>query len=394
MALSQWDIDLENNKNVINGLTKKTRNFLSTLNTPSNDIAPNIYDKKDNINQTPNQQILPSLSKPQNRNPISIPVEISNQSEQAEQSNTRPTSMKLITPDGGLASVKSTRPFPTPGSTLLNAGDSSNPKAVPVTLSKLATAGNQPGITRGNGFEFQGTAEDAAKFMRPVNNINQEQLTGKMIAPRSPDYSFLKPDSERLDGLPKYLGPESGLGWKTRAKLYESQMDTYNKALGNQTALNLEAIRETGAGLRTLAQANQWNVENAINQKRLDSDTALSNIKQQREQLALNQENNIMAARDAFMKDPSAENKARLNALLIDPNRQKELRPKTHVIDQYGPAGEKTGQIIVDDEGTVVYGNQESKEHPAIAWLRNNNTEEGRKMFIDKYKQLPKDWKY
>lgn len=404
MALSQWEIDLENNKNVINNIKKKAGGFLGSLNNPADKIAPNIYNQENTTSTKPPQQTLKKLSDTQNIKPIvnSVTPKTSiAQDNQVEptQANTRPSEMRQITPDGGMRYVKSTSSFPAPGSTLRNAGDPANPNAVPVTLSKLDKAGNQTGITRGNGFEFQGTAEDAAKFMRPVNIGTQMVPTGRMIqAVSNSDYL-----PKKLNDLqePKYLGPESGLGWKTRAKLYEAQLEAYNKDKGNQAALDIENMREAGAGLRTLAQANQWNVENTLNQQRLGleenrigSETSLNNLKQQREQLALDQENNINAARDAYMKDPSNENKARLNALLLDPNRQKELRPKTHVVDQYGPAGEKTGQIIVDDEGTVIYGNPEAKEHPAITWLRNNNTEEGRKIFTDKYKQLPKDWKY
>lgn len=169
--------------------------------------------------------------------------------------------------DGGSGKMRSSAAFPKPGSTLLNAGDPNNPSATPVDLARLRLAGNQMGTTRGNGFEFHGTAADAAKFMAPVGNGPAMRPTGNMIQARSTSDHL--PKESASPQMPQYMGKESGLGWKTRLGIYKEQMDAYNKATGNQNALDVNAMQEAGAGARAMLTAKGQNEGNQIAMQRL-----------------------------------------------------------------------------------------------------------------------------
>ena len=120
-------------------------------------------------------------------------------------------------------------------------------------LSEVARR-NQMGRGQVDGYSFEGSGADFAKFaQRPTrpaqngSNVSNEPMLYQQVRDRY--------ESNSMD-LPKYLGPESGLGWQTRLKKYEADIDAYNKATGNQTAMNIEAMREAGAGQRSLVQAD------------------------------------------------------------------------------------------------------------------------------------------
>ena len=353
-------------RNFLNSLTGKeaekvqpwfgSGGVLETLNNDRNkkkvieDV--NMQESKSKVNPvaTPTLSTLADI-KPIVNSPATIKTAYPSQ---VADQNARPSAMKQYTPEGGMDNVTSTAPFPKPGSTLLNAGNSNNPRAVPVKLNQLANAGKQTGITRGNGFEFQGTAEDAAKFMGPVGNAPQMVPTGRMIQARSTS-DYLPKEQVGLQ-MPKYLGPESGIGWKTRAKLYEAQMDAYNKAMGNRTNLDIEKMRLNEAGHRTLAQANQWNAENQLNAKKIGSDTALAETQNEVGKLALLQEQNLQAAKSEYIKNPTEENKIKLNTLLYDPKKSQQQQPDVKVIDKFDPiTKEKIGQTVVRDDGSGNY---------------------------------------
>lgn len=117
-----------------------------------------------------------------------------------------------------------------------------------------------------DGYSFEGSGADFAKFaQRPTrpaqnsSNVSNEPMLYQQVRDRYKSNSM---------ELPKYLGPESGLGWKTRLKKYEADIDAYNKATGNQTAMNIEAMREAGAGQRSLVQADIENQRNQMEQQR------------------------------------------------------------------------------------------------------------------------------
>ncbi len=132
-------------------------------------------------------------------------------------------------------------------------------------LSEVARR-NQMGRGQVDGYSFEGSGADFAKFAqlptRPAqngSNVSNDPMLYQQVRDRY--------ESNSMD-LPKYLGPESGLGWQTRLKKYEADIDAYNKATGNQTAMNIEAMREAGAGQRSLVQADTENQRNQMEQQR------------------------------------------------------------------------------------------------------------------------------
>lgn len=116
------------------------------------------------------------------------------------------------------------------------------------------------------------------RFNRPVGGPGPVP-TGRMLDPVSPDYSFLKGDEN--SGAPKYLGPESGLGWKTRLGLYKEQMEEYRQRTGQNAAMNLEAMREAGAGERARLSAKGVNDANEIARQRLAGELKTNAIENQ-----------------------------------------------------------------------------------------------------------------
>lgn len=268
---------------------------------------------------------------------------------------------------------------------------------------------NNIGNNINNGYEINGLQEDVNKFNKPVMNPGNpapDALNGGSLAAMLEQQSA----KQRLADIqqpPKYMTKEermqAGIGWKSALGKYNQDMETYNKITGNQNALDIEKMREAGVANRTLAQANQWNAENVLNAKKINKDSALADTQNQIGQLALRQEQNLQAAKDDYIKNPSAENKNKLNALLYDP--KKQVQTDTKVIDQFDPlTGNKIGQIVVRDDGTGNYvdamkpqqnqqSQPQSQEHPATAYLRANDNPENRALFIKRYGKLPDGFK-
>lgn len=267
---------------------------------------------------------------------------------------------------------------------------------------------NNIGNNINNGYDVNGSQDAINKFNNPVMNPGNpatDALNGGSLAAMLEQQSA----KQRLADIPqppKYMTKEermqAGIGWKSALSKYNQDMETYNKVTGNQNALDIEKMREAGTANRTLAQANQWNAENALNAKKINKDSALADTQNQIGQLALRQEQNLQAAKDDYIKNPSAENKNKLNALLYDP--KKQAQTDTKVIDQFDPlTGNKIGQTVVRDDGTGNYvdamktqqnqQSQQQQEHPAVAYLRSNDNPENRAMFIKRYGKLPDGFK-
>jgi len=130
-SLSQWEIDLENNKNILNNLAKKPLSFLESINQPADKIAPNIYGSGNAPSVKPVSGQSDVMDQPVNidlKNLTPTPKKSFIMPPQAQEqpqlidTNVRPSAMKQYTPEGGMANVTSTSSFPKPGSTLLNAG--------------------------------------------------------------------------------------------------------------------------------------------------------------------------------------------------------------------------------------------------------------------------------
>lgn len=407
-ALSQWEIDLENNKNILNNLAKKPLSFLESMNQPADKIAPNIYGRGNTLVNTPvsgqsNVPAQPEAINIKNLTPTPKKQFLVQTQSQPTASDVRPSAMKQYTPEGGVATVTSTAPFPKPGSTLLNAGDSNNPRAVPVKLNQLGNAGKQTGITRGNGFEFEGTAEDAAKFMKPVGVGSQMVPTGRMIqAVSTSDFlpKISEASSKKVAPTAQELANMSReeRRFAVRSNQLENDIGVVeNHRQNNILGRDIATMREANTNKQILSQANQWDTENQLTNKKLEGDLALSNTQNEVGKLALLQEQNLQAAKDDYIKNPTAENKFKLSTLMYDTKKVSQ-QPDTKVIDKFDPiSGQKIGQTVVRDDGSGNYVDamkpQQAQEHPAIAYLRANDTPKNRAIFIKRYKKLPDDFK-
>jgi len=169
-------------------------------------------------------------------------------------------------------------------------------------------------------------------------------------------------DSEKIE-VPKYKGVESGLGWKTRLGIYKEDMDAYNKATGNQTAMDIEQMRESGAGSRAQMAAKVQTDQNNLSVR--GQDIQNQQFGEQQERLGALDELDIQGKQGA-LDDASIMREAR-NTLLKNPNDPKArstwnaLNGKTdqkfQVIEQpgVGPDGytpTKTPYIL-DSEGNA-----------------------------------------
>ena len=140
-------------------------------------------------------------------------------------------------------------------------GYQSGPARQAVDLGRVA-AENRMGSGHVGGYSFEGSGADFAKFARqPTRPALQG---GNTAASERPIYQQVRDRYEGGRGaeMPKYLGPESGIGWKTRLAKYQAELDAYEKATGNRAAMDLEAMRQAGAGQRSIADANARAAEN------------------------------------------------------------------------------------------------------------------------------------
>jgi len=124
---------------------------------------------------------------------------------------------------------------------------------------------NRQGRGQVDGYSFEGSGADFARFARePTRPALQ---SGNTAASERPIYQQVRDRYEAGGGMekPKYLGPESGLGWKTRMAKYNAELDAYEKATGDRSAMDMEAMRQAGAGQRTMAEANARMFESQAN---------------------------------------------------------------------------------------------------------------------------------
>jgi hypothetical protein len=270
------------------------------------------------------------------------------------------------------------------------------------------TEGNNParGQSAGNtGLSISGPDDAVARLNRPVGGPGSVP-TGRMIDPESPDYSFLRPGGGESNGMPKYLGPESGLGWQTRLGLYREQVDAYNRATGNAVAMDLEAMRESGAGNRALLQAKGVNDSNDIARQRLAGDMQLNQSRMGTEQIVqqkgLMDLDNQKTIRDLNNKlistsDPKEQRAIHRQILALhgSPDNQKYQIVTREEPDPNIPGNTiKTPYVIDQDNPANTYkvggeGNVRATEAPeaAVEYLKKNPGQA--QFFKQKYGYLP-----
>lgn len=161
--------------------------------------------------------------------------------------------------------------FGTPGESGAGTGYVSGPVRNTQSRERFLTEiakRNQLGRGQVDGYSFEGSGADFAKFaQKPTRSIGQD---GNTVSTERPIYQQIRDRAENSTGIkpPKYLGPESGLGWKTRLQKYKEDMDAYTKATGNKAMMDIEAMREAGAGQRSLLDAEVNNQRNQMEQQR------------------------------------------------------------------------------------------------------------------------------
>jgi len=127
-----------------------------------------------------------------------------------------------------------------------------------------------------------------------------------VVDANSPDYSGMGKNPS--DGQPKLLGPESGIGWKTRNMLYAQQMEQLGKQGANQTAMGIASLRERGDNSRAMLGAEG---ENARNQLARESqvqqgELARLGLNQKAQQFGAEQQRNSLNDRaERALKDSS-----------------------------------------------------------------------------------------
>lgn len=238
-----------------------------------------------------------------------------------------------------------------------------NPLAAqPATLDSLKAMGTRMGTTRGSGYSFHGTAADGAAFMEPTGvNANSLAAMKDQFNRMNPEYIPAAKPAPAMEA-PKYLGPESGLGWKTRAKIYGDQMDAYNRATGNKTALDVEGMREAGAGSRAALVAQGVMEKNAIDRQQVDQvgqqfreGAALRGTELEAKQLALGDVKQMQALKDTMLKgDPASPEYQKAYQQWSALNGKNENN--YGVIDQYDDNGQKTGSALYNRASGVIGG--------------------------------------
>lgn len=192
----------------------------------------------------------------------------------APASSPAPAQQATVSPRGFTVTPDSTvygghiRSIGTPGTDGSGYGYTSGParqQQSPEAFLADVSQQNRQGRGQVGGYSFEGSGADFAKFARqPTRPALQG---GNTAASERPIYQQVRDRYEAGGGMekPKYLGPESGLGWKTRLAKYNAELDAYEKATGDRSAMDLEAMRQAGAGQRTMAEANARILESQAN---------------------------------------------------------------------------------------------------------------------------------
>ena len=200
--------------------------------------------------------------------------------------------------------------FGTPGQDGSGSGYTSGPARVqqsPESLLGNIARQNLQGRGQVGRYSFDGSGADFAKFARqptrPAGGI------GNTVANERPAYLQVRDRHNGAAGMdaPKYLGPESGLGWKTRLSKYNAELDAYEKLTGQRTAMDIAAMREAGAGRQSVLQAMGVNNANDIGRKRLAGDQAGSALDQQIKQIEIQsaQQRQLIIDRLSKTTDPN-----------------------------------------------------------------------------------------
>jgi hypothetical protein len=118
------------------------------------------------------------------------------------------------------------------------------------------------------GYSFSGTASDAARFSAPVTGAPAPTVYQDTPPPVRTGSDFAKPEQPGV----QLLGPESGIGWKTRLGIYREDSERLRSTQANAAALEREGMSQ--AGQNTRQESAQVAAEN-LQGGRLRSDATL-----------------------------------------------------------------------------------------------------------------------
>lgn len=280
----------------------------------------------------------------------------------------------------GYGAATRTGALPQPGSTMRNLGLPDQPNALPVSVRSLAGLGSTVGTTRGDGFEFTGSADDAAKFFRkPLGGpAVSASPAARALAGPPPGQSY----GDWLDGAaarydqrvgggsstapnvpqpPKYMTPEegraTGIGWQGRRAKYETDMAAYQHAMGNQNAMDIARMNAQGVNDQNNLAMQRLLGDQQVNRSRIGTE----DINQQKGQMEIESLRAIKAASDEYMKSPTPENERKYRALIG----KFEREPQYGTVGRYDDTGMRIGEDLFNRQtGELVRRDDSDRLHP------------------------------
>ena len=269
--------------------------------------------------------------------------------------------------------------------------------------SALATMPGQQTAQVGNGLTVTGSQDAINRLAAPVGNVDYNSPTyQRYVADNQAKEAYVNreqsPLASNVPQPPKYMSKEEGmaqgLGWKGRLAKYQTDVETYNKATGNKNAMDIEAMREAGAGNRALLQAQGVNDQNAIAKQRLGGELALNqanidakDVEQQKGQFEIEALRTAQQARDEYIKNPTPENEQKYRGAIG--KFEKEAQYGT--VGEYDDQGMKTGERLYNKQtgmpGPDVGSRQVQAPQAALDFLKKNPGQA--QAFKQKYGYIP-----
>ena len=313
MALSSNEFDLELAKNTAGGLVNKAASALSGMNAKPEKIAANVYGS--GSDQQAQQTVVtqqPQTTEPSANNEAVVALSGTPKIKAATVAPPPQQQPFKATLRGGMqytADDQGNRTFTmgTPGQdgygmVRTQAGSATTPQ--PLDQRPVAVAAQPQAVQA-----LAGVVQPSVHAKTPLE-----------ISMENSDRMKSNAANALAGGQPRYMtaaeGAAHGIGWKGRLAKYRADVDTYNQATGNQVAMDLEAMREAGAGNRALLQAKGVNDANAIAVQRLLGENevnaariATEGISQQKGQLDINQAQNLTRLQQQYLgeKDPAKQ---------------------------------------------------------------------------------------
>ena len=386
---------------------------LSKAAVPPSEVAPNIYGSGQPNGQVLSRNPAPSLSSPP---PMLAQQPTPNPAIARMQNNAGATGLGAPAPSSTSSAASALASPPQRFKSTLPGGITYEGDKQGNRTYTMGSPG-QDGYGRmtvgpGTGQRSAAANQLAAGVQRPDNGSGQQQPTApkssddntaellqaarQQLASMPPPPKYKDPNAKEPQ-VPKYMTKEEGIaagvGWKARAQIYAQQMDAYNKATGNQNALDVEQMREGGAGARAMLAAQGINDRNAIERegqqsaneiarKRLTGELALNDTRigteqlgQQKGQMEIDAAKRMEAVQQAYISEQDPVKKQELGRQWQTLNlksgdkyqmtTRKSVDPATGVVTETPYAFDPNSKETIEIGGG---GNQD----PAMAIIESN----------------------